>query len=81
MDIQTCTISVLFRMVRKDWKNTYFGAVPYIDALLCCQSLDSMYGVETARDLIPYFLANANTWRGDVARMIKKELKRRLENR
>lgn len=78
MDIQTCTISVLFRHVKANWKNPYFGAIPYIDALLCCSELDSVYGVETARDLIPYFLANAQTWRGDVARMIKAELKRRI---
>src|SRR3990167_3485015 len=33
MDLKTLTISEIASLVRKDWKNVYFGAVPYLDAL------------------------------------------------
>jgi hypothetical protein len=81
MDLTKLSIAALFRIVKSDWKKPYFGAVPYIDALITCQSMDSVYGVETARDLVPYFLANANTWRGETAKAVKLELKSRLANR
>ena len=41
-------------------------------------SLDSMndtYGVDTADTIITYFLSNASSWRGDVAKKIKEALK------
>lgn len=68
----------LFVLVRHDWRKPYFGAVPYIAALSRCRSLDTVFIAEPARDLVPYFLANAGTWRGPVARAVKAELKRRL---
>jgi hypothetical protein len=30
---------------------------------------------ESAQSIVLYFLANANTWRSDVARRVKQELK------
>lgn len=74
------TIRGLMNEVRKDWKKPYFGAVPYIQALSCCETMDSPYLLETARDLVPYFLCNSGTWRGEIARSVKAELKRRLAN-
>jgi hypothetical protein len=38
-------------------------------------SIDDKYGYDSARSIVNYFLANAGTWRGEVARRIKKELK------
>lgn len=72
------TIRELFLIVKSDWQRPYFGAVPYIQALLECETMDSRYLFETARDLVPYFLSNAATWRGPVAKEVKAELKRRL---
>jgi hypothetical protein len=37
--------------------------------------INETYGVESARGLVLYFLANANTWRGETARQVKAELK------
>jgi len=64
--------------IRKDWKNVYFGAVPYLDAMGSIRFIDDMYGLDTAKSVVLYFLSNANTWRGDVARRVKKELKSML---
>ena len=36
------------------------------------------YFFDDGKDIVLYFLANAQTWRGEVARSIKKELKSRL---
>jgi hypothetical protein len=37
-----------------------------------------MYGLDTGYSIVAYFLSNANTWKGDVARAVKKELKKRI---
>lgn len=74
----TRTFAEIMREVRKVWKNPYFGAVPYIDALEQVDSSDpdASYLFETAKDIVPYFLANATTFRGVDARRIKAELKK-----
>lgn len=61
-------------VIRNDWKNPYFGAVPYLDAMGSMSSFNESYGWDSAHSIISYFLANAAQWRGPVAREIKKEL-------
>ena len=41
--------------------------------------MDDVYGAESAKDVVIYFSANASTWRGETARVVKAELKRRLK--
>lgn len=60
------------------WQKPYFGARPYLDAMLRLNSIDEMYGYDTGRSVVNYFLANATTWRGEDARRIKSELKQML---
>lgn len=62
-----------------DWKKPYFGAVPYIEAMCGLTSVDEMYGCDSAKSILAYFLANANTWRGDTARAIKVEINQLLK--
>ena len=61
--------------IRMDWKKVYFGAVPYLNAMLQLQSIDDNYGMDSAKSVVLYFLSNAGTWRGETAKRIKKELK------
>ncbi len=61
--------------VRRDWKKPYFGAVPYLDAMAYLDSINDMYYDDDASSVVRYFLDNAQTWRGEVARRVKKELK------
>jgi hypothetical protein len=61
--------------IRKNWKNVWFGAQPYLSAMEELVNITEDYGNETAQSIIIYFLGNARTWRGEVARRIKKELK------
>jgi hypothetical protein len=64
--------------IKRDWTKPYFGAVPYIDALSTLGSVTDMYYYDPADDIIRYFLANANTWRGETARRVKAELRSML---
>lgn len=61
--------------IRKDWQKVYFGAVPYLQAMQTLDSIDDNYGMDSAKSIVNYFLANASTWRGEVAKRIKAELK------
>ncbi len=64
-----------------NWKDPYFGAVPYIAAMRCLTDMSSVCGVENASSIVAYFLANAQTWRGEVARRVKKELNSMLRQK
>lgn len=70
-----CTIA---QEISKDWTNPYFGAVPYLAAMSCIDKLEDSYICENGRTQVIYFLANASTWKGVVARRIKAELKAML---
>lgn len=61
--------------IRINWPKPYFGAVPYLDAMGCLNSIDDKYGYDSAKSIVLYFLANANTFRGERAKAIKAELK------
>ena len=63
------------REIKADWKNIYFGARPFIDAMAALTSIDESYMDDSAKTIINYFLSNASTWRGETARRIKAELK------
>jgi hypothetical protein len=53
----------------------YFGAEPYLTAMRSLGSISDTYGYDSAKSVVLYFLANANSWRGADARRIKGELK------
>lgn len=61
--------------IRADWRNVYFGAVPYLDAMGSLETMEDSFYFDSADDIVRYFLANANTWRGETARRVKAELK------
>jgi len=60
--------------IRADWKKVYFGAEPYLDAMYSLDDITDAYGLDSGKSIVAYFLANAGTWRGEVARRVKKEL-------
>ena len=63
------------REIRKDWKKVYFGAVPYLDAMRDLDKITDAYLYDSGESIVRYFLSNASTWRGDVAKRVKAELK------
>ena len=71
------TFAEIAREIKQTWKNVYFGAETYLQAMLTIHSSDknAPYMLETAEDIVIYFLANATYWRGEDAKRIKAELK------
>lgn len=68
--------------IRNDWgKKMYFGAKPYVQAMMCLESIKDKYILDSGDMIVRYFLANASTWRGETARKIKKELKDMLKQK
>lgn len=61
--------------IRQDWKKVNYAAAPYLDAMLDLGTMEDSYGLDSAQSIVIYFLANANSWRGENARRIKAELK------
>ena len=60
--------------IRTDWTKVYFGAVPYLEAMTELDSIDDRYIYDSGKSVVLYFLANANSWRGEIARRVKAEL-------
>lgn len=61
--------------IKKDWKKVYFGAVPYLDAMFSLDKITDAYGCDSGKEIVVYFLSNANTYRGETAKRLKAELK------
>lgn len=72
-------ISEIAVEIRKDWKKVSPYAEPYLDAMSEIWSVQSMYYQDSAASVVRYFLGNATTWKGEVARRIKKELNEMIE--
>ena len=70
------SISTIAREIRADWQKPYFGAVPYLSAMQSLDSIEDNYFEDSGKSVVLYFLANAQTWKGEKARAIKAELKK-----
>lgn len=57
------------------WPKPYFGAVPYLEAMVSLATIDDSYYQDDARSILIYFISNASTFRGPVAKALKLELK------
>ena len=68
-------LSVIARDIYANWKNVNYAAKPYLEAMSCLESINDNYYEDSARSIVAYFLANAGSFRGDVAKSIKAELK------
>lgn len=75
---QMRTLKEIAKEIRSTWKNIYFGAVPYVEAMETLNSINDDYFFDSGREIVVRFLANASTWRGNDARRIKAELKAML---
>lgn len=57
----------------ESWRKSY--ARDYLEAMSELSSIEDNYFLDSAKSIVLYFLANAQSWRGDVARRIKAELR------
>ena len=65
--------------IRTDWNKVHFGAKPYLDAMRTLDKISDSYGMDSAKSIIAYFLANAGTWRGETAKRVKLELNKMIK--
>ena len=65
--------------ILEDWRSqkggVNYAAKPYLSAMFDLKTMEDKYGYDSAKSVVRYFLSNAQTWRGETARRIKKELK------
>jgi hypothetical protein len=73
------SLSTIAREIRDDWRPVYYAAAPYLSAMSGLYAVTDSYDYDSGRSVVNYFLSNAGTWRGPVARRIKAELKDMLK--
>jgi hypothetical protein len=78
-NLKGMSLSEIACVIKWDWKKVNYAARPYLEALMSMESIDEDYGADSGSSVVAYFLCNATTWRGEVAKLIKKELNRRLK--
>lgn len=76
--LKTMKLYEIAKVIRNDWKTVHFTAKPYLEAMGTLTELRDNYGFENGLSIVRYFLSNTSSWRGDVAKMVKKELNRRI---
>lgn len=76
----TRSLSAIAEEIRENWNKVSRGGVgyaakPYLDAMDSLGNVEDNYYQDLGRSIVAYFLANAQGWRGEVAKRIKAELK------
>lgn len=73
------SIREIAQFIIEDWSKQ--GPVPktYLEPMLEIETLDEMYGADTATSVVSYFLSSASRWKGDIARVTKKHLENLLK--
>ena len=75
------SLSEIAAQIKRDFRPMYFGAKPYVDAMATLDKMTDNYFQDSAKSIVAYFLGNAGSWRGDVARCVKKELNDMLKGK
>jgi hypothetical protein len=73
------SVSEIAHAIAKDWANVSPYAADYLNAMKEIRSVEDNYYADTAKSVIMYFLANANTYRGENARSYKALLKEMIK--
>jgi len=76
--LENMTLQQIASLIGGSWRPVNYGAKPYLDAMYQLDDIKQNYGADSGISVVLYFLSNAQTWRGPVARQVKKELKRRI---
>lgn len=70
-------IAQIADVIRRNWEKPSPYALPYLKAMFKLSSMSDTYGADDAKSIILYFLSNAASYRGPVAKLVKAELKSR----
>ena len=83
IDLTQLSYAEIASIIRKDWgaklmeKPGYYDN--YVRPLFSINSLDDMYGCDTAYSVVMYARSNMSGWKGETAKAIRNELTRRLK--
>lgn len=78
-DLKPLTLSQIAKLIMRDWGVVNYAAKPYLMAMNDLRTVDDKFGTDSGSSIVRYFLANAASYRGEIARAVKKELRLRLE--
>lgn len=72
-------LSVIAAEIAADWapkgKGINYAAKPYLEAMFSLNSINENYFCDSGKSVVLYFLCNARSWTGPVAKRVKAELK------
>ena len=78
-NLSDLTISQIAKVISEDWQKVNYAAKPYLYAMLYLESINGRYFQDDGKSIVRYFLSNASSYRGEIAREIKAELNKRLK--
>jgi len=78
-NLSSLSIAEIACVISDDWAKVHVAARPYLDAMFTLDSINDMYYAESGRTIVLYFLNNVSSWKGEVAKAVKAELKKRLK--
>ena len=81
--LKNMTLSEIAVAVKGDWKNVYFGAVPYLDAMSELETVNDNYYQDSGASIVRYFLGNAQTYskRTSKGNLVPADVKKELNTR
>jgi hypothetical protein len=83
-ELNLLSINQIAYIIQKNWvdkkgrPNINYAAKPYVEAMATLESITDKYFLDDGSDIVTRFLCNANSWRGEVTKAVKAELKARL---
>jgi hypothetical protein len=61
--------------IKRSWPKVNYAAKPHLDAMFSLGTIHDAYYMDSGKDIVLRFLANASTFRGEDAKRLKAELK------
>jgi hypothetical protein len=79
MDLNELAI-IIYDDHRKQKRQVNFAAKPYLEAMSTLKTINDNYIMDSGSSIVAYLLGNLTSWKGEMARAVKKELNRRLKS-
>ena len=79
--LSEASLSTIARVIRSDWQKVNYAAIPYLEAMETLTTIKDKYYCDSGESVVAYFLSNATSWRGEVAKAVKLELNKRLKGK
>lgn len=75
MKQQQRNIAEIAREINQVWVPVHIDANPYLNAMLSIKTPNDLYGKDTGKEIVEWFLHNSTMWTGLDAERIKAELR------